>query len=73
MLDSHSLARYMEESGKEYQPWLLLQLRLRKLQERRASLSTEDYVAELEALQHDLMELGEWWVGQEAEVFGDSA
>ncbi|MGJ3252467.1 MAG: hypothetical protein ACFE0J_15275 [Elainellaceae cyanobacterium] len=73
MLNSHSLARYMEESGKEYQPWLLIQLRLQKLRERRASLSTDQYLHELTVLHQDLMNLGEWWVGRDDEVFGHNS
>ncbi|MGJ3245936.1 MAG: hypothetical protein ACFE0I_07680 [Elainellaceae cyanobacterium] len=73
MLDSHSLARYMEESGKQYQPWLLIQLRLHKLQERRVFLTSEEYLREVELLYQDLMNLGEWWVGREDEVFGKNS
>ncbi|MCM1983377.1 hypothetical protein [Lyngbya confervoides] len=68
-MDSQQLARYIEENDGLSKPWLLLQLRLRKLQERKSELSPEDYICELEELHQALMGLGEWWVGQESEVF----
>ncbi|NEQ63096.1 MAG: hypothetical protein F6K53_39370 [Moorea sp. SIO4A1] len=46
-----------------------MQLRLKKLQERRATLSSEAYIRELEDIHQDLINLGKWWVGREDEVF----
>lgn len=68
-MDSGALARFIEESDGITKPWLLVQLRMKKLQERRDTMPTEEYVKELEALHQDLMNLGEWWVGIEDEVF----
>ncbi|MEB3232774.1 MAG: hypothetical protein VKJ64_17320 [Leptolyngbyaceae bacterium] len=70
-LTSGNLARYMEETGGEFKPWLLLQLRLKKLQERRSHMDNAEYMQELADIHQDLMNLGEWWKGREAEVFGD--
>ncbi|NET47850.1 MAG: hypothetical protein F6K09_03805 [Merismopedia sp. SIO2A8] len=72
MLDSQALARYMEETGGQFKPWLLLQLRLKKLQERRAEMEASEYMRELEDVHQDLMKLGQWWKGQEADVFRDN-
>ena len=69
-MDSNDLARYIESTDGISKPWLLVQLRLKMLQERRALLSSTAYTQELAALQAELINLGEWWVGQEAEVFG---
>ncbi|MCS6783004.1 MAG: hypothetical protein RMI89_03465 [Gloeomargarita sp. SKYBB_i_bin120] len=66
-----TLARYMEATGRVAQPWLLIQLRLLKLQEERPHLPPEVYLQRLQDIHQDLMQLGEWWVGREAEVFGD--
>lgn len=68
-LDSGALARYIEEIDGISKPWLLVQLRLKKLQERKATTPPEEYSKELEALHQDLMKLGEWWVGIEDETF----
>lgn len=72
MLDSHALARYMEETGSQFKPWLLLQLRLKKLQERQAEMEPSEYMRELEDIHQDLMKLGKLWKGQEQQVFEDS-
>lgn len=69
-MDSKDLAHYIEATDGISKPWLLVQLRLQKLQERRATLSPEAYEKELADLHKDLMNLGEWWVGIEDEVFG---
>ena len=69
-MDSTNLAQYIEATGSIAKPWLLVQLRLKKLQERRATLSDNEYAQQLEDIHQDLMNLGEWWVGQENEVFG---
>ncbi|HEY9824103.1 MAG TPA: hypothetical protein V6D19_01540 [Stenomitos sp.] len=69
-MDSEQLARYIEETDGISKPWLLVQLRLKKLQERRETMSSEAYMQELQELHTALMGLGEWWVGIEDEVFG---
>lgn len=63
------LAAYMEATNKIAQPWLLAQLRLAKLQEKRPELTPEDYSQALADIHADLMRLGEWWHEQEDEVF----
>jgi hypothetical protein len=68
-MDSGQLARYIEETNGISKPWLLLQLRLKKLQERRDTTPPEEYMREVEELHAALMGLGEWWVGIEDEVF----
>lgn len=72
MLDSHALAQYMEETGGQFKPWLLLQLRLKKLQERQADMDPAEYMRALEDLHKDLMKLGKWWNGQEKQVFDEN-
>lgn len=68
-MNSKDLARYIETTQSISKPWLLIQLRLLKLKENRAELSEDEYVESLEDIQNDLMNLGEWWVGIENEVF----
>ena len=68
-MNSKELAQYMEATNSIAKPWLLLQLRLKKLQERRAQISENEYVEELEDIHKALMNLGEWWRGIEDEVF----
>jgi hypothetical protein len=68
-MDSNELARYIEATNSIAKPWLLVQLRLKKLQERRVLISEDEYVRELEDIHKDLMNLGEWWLGIEDEVF----
>lgn len=69
-LSSDSLARYIEATDGITKPWLLVQLRLKKLQERRDSLSETEYIQAVEDIHQDLMNLGDWWTGREDEVFG---
>lgn len=69
-MNSEELARYIEATDSEFKPWLLAQLRLKKLQERKAELSPAEYETALADIHQDLMNLGEWWVGREDEVFG---
>lgn len=69
VMNSKELAQYMEATNSIAKPWLLLQLRLKKLQERRSRISENEYVEELEDIHKDLMNLGEWWRGIEDEVF----
>lgn len=68
-MNSNDLAHYLESTNGISKPWLLLQLRLKKLQERRAAISPEEYARELADIHQDLMNLGEWWRGIENEVF----
>ncbi|MCC3425625.1 MAG: hypothetical protein JGK12_17250 [Microcoleus sp. PH2017_01_SCD_O_A] len=68
-MNSKDLAKYIEATDGISKPWLLVQLRMKKLQERRSQISTEEYLKELTDLHQDLMNLGEWWVGIEDEVF----
>ncbi len=69
-MDSQELARYIEATDSISKPWLLVQLRLKKLTERRSELSADEYTSELADIHKDLMNLGEWWIGIEDEVFG---
>ncbi|MFK8186382.1 MAG: hypothetical protein AB8B99_23650 [Phormidesmis sp.] len=68
-MDSNQLARYIEETNGISKPWLLVQLRLAKLKERRHEMTTEEFNTQLGELHTELMKLGEWWKGQENEVF----
>ena len=69
-MDSKELAQYIEATDGISKPWLLVQLRLRKLQERKDQMPPQEYMAQLEDIQGDLLKLGEWWKGREEEVFG---
>jgi hypothetical protein len=68
-MNSEELARYIEATNGISKPWLLIQLRLKKLEERRQTISSQEYEEELAELHKQLMNLGEWWVGMEHEVF----
>lgn len=68
-MNSEELAQYIEATNSITKPWLLVQLRLKKLQERQATLSENEYAGELADIHEDLMNLGEWWRGIENEVF----
>ncbi|MEM6449641.1 MAG: hypothetical protein AAF703_04925 [Cyanobacteria bacterium P01_D01_bin.105] len=68
-MDSHQLAKYIEETNGITKPWLLIQLRLAKLKERRDEMTTEEFNRQLSELHTELMKLGEWWKGQEDKVF----
>jgi hypothetical protein len=68
-MDSKELAQYMESTNSIAKPWLLVQLRLKKLQEHRDTIPEDVYVKELADIHEDLMNLGEWWRGLEHEVF----
>jgi hypothetical protein len=68
-MNSKDLARYIEETDGISKPWLLMQLRVQKLQENRHNLSPEEYIRQVEDLHQDLMNLGEWWKGIEDRVF----
>ena len=69
-MNSRELAQYIEATDGISKPWLLVQLRLSKLQERKDRISPQEYLSELEDIQSDLLKLGEWWKGRENEVFG---
>ncbi|MGF1587685.1 MAG: hypothetical protein ACFCU7_00305 [Pleurocapsa sp.] len=69
-MDSKELAQYIEATGGISKPWLLVQLRLSKLQERKHLMPPQEYMSELADIQADLLKLGEWWKGIETEVFG---
>ncbi|MCX7592366.1 MAG: hypothetical protein N2235_01145 [Fischerella sp.] len=68
-MDSKQLAQYMEATDSIAKPWLMVQLRLKKLQELRETLSENEYADALADIHQDLMNLGEWWHGIEDEVF----
>lgn len=68
-MNSKELAQYIEATNSITKPWLLVQLRLKKLQERQRTLSENDYANELADIHEDLMNLGEWWRGIENQVF----
>ncbi|WP_315790138.1 hypothetical protein [Fischerella sp. JS2] len=68
-MDSKDLAQYMEATDSIAKPWLMVQLRLKKLQELREALSENEYADTLADIHQDLMNLGEWWCGREDEVF----
>ena len=66
------LAHYLESRGDLSKPWMLQVLRLAKLKEARGSMSHEDYISSIKEAHSDLMRLGKFWKGREAEVFGGS-
>ncbi|HLP88022.1 MAG TPA: hypothetical protein VK184_05375 [Nostocaceae cyanobacterium] len=68
-MNSTELAQYLEATESFSKPWLLVQLRLKKLQEQRDTMSEDAYAEQLEDIYQDLMNLGEWWQGIEDEVF----
>ncbi|MEO0768113.1 MAG: hypothetical protein AAFY72_01555 [Cyanobacteria bacterium J06649_4] len=68
-MNSEDLAKYIEATDGMGKPWLLLQLRLAKLKERRQEMNAEEFNQQLAELHEELMKLGEWWVGQEKDVF----
>ena len=68
-MDSKDLAHYIESTNGISKPWLLVQLRLKKLAEKKHTLSQSEYLEQLQDIHEDLMKLGEWWKGIEKEVF----
>lgn len=68
-MNSEELAQYIEKNNGISKPWLLVQLRLKKLEENKHLLSPEEYLKQLQDIHQDMMNLGEWWVGREEEVF----
>ena len=69
-MNSQELAKYIEATNGISKPWLLIQLRLKKLEEQKDSLPKQEYLANLQDIHNDLMKLGEWWKGIEGDVFG---
>lgn len=67
-MDSRELAQFIEARDGISKPWLLVLLRLKKLEERKDTTPPEVYMEELSALHKELMGLGEWWVGNEDEL-----
>jgi hypothetical protein len=68
-MNSNDFARYIEATDGISKPWLLLQLRLAKLKERQHQMTSTEYTRELADVHNDLMKIGEWWKGQEDQVF----
>lgn len=68
-MNSVELSQYIEATEGISKPWLLIQLRILKLKENRDALSENEYMENLQDIHQDLMNLGEWWVGMEDEVF----
>ena len=68
-MNSENLAKYIEDTDSIGKSWLLVQLRLKKLAEAKPHLSPEDYMIKLDDIYRDMMNLGEWWLGLEEEVF----
>lgn len=68
-MNSEQLAQYIEATNGISKPWLLVQLRLQKLQERKQELASDEYFQQLHDIQQDLLNLGERWRGRENEVF----
>ncbi|GAP95118.1 hypothetical protein [Leptolyngbya sp. NIES-2104] len=68
-MNSNELAKYLEQTENVTKPWLLAQLRLLKLNEQRSEMSPAEYEKRLADIHQDVMNLGEWWVGIEDEVF----
>jgi hypothetical protein len=68
-MNSKELAQYIERTDGMGKSWLLVQLRLKKLEEQKPDLSIEEYTSQLADIYQDMMNLGEWWLGIESEVF----
>ncbi|MEM9246771.1 MAG: hypothetical protein AAGA67_13685 [Cyanobacteria bacterium P01_F01_bin.153] len=68
-VNSEDLARYLEDTDSIHKPWMLIQLRLKKLQERRHTMDAREYADAIADIHADLMKLGKWWEGRESEVF----
>jgi hypothetical protein len=68
-MNSQELARYIEQTDGMGKSWLLVQLRLKKLEEQKPELSIEEYTTRLDDIYQNMMNLGEWWLGIESEVF----
>ncbi|PSO80000.1 MAG: hypothetical protein BRC51_02350 [Cyanobacteria bacterium SW_12_48_29] len=59
-MDSKKLAQYIQATDSISKPWLLVKMRLKKLQENKATLSQAEYLRELEEIHQDMMNLSEW-------------
>lgn len=68
-MNSDDLARYIEQTDGLSKPWMLIQWRLKKLQEQKDEMDPDVYMQELADLHQSLMSLGKWWIGRENEVF----
>ncbi|RPF79263.1 MAG: hypothetical protein CBB80_011240 [Synechococcus sp. TMED20] len=64
------LARFLEQRGELTKPWNLQMLRLQKLKEEKGAMTPEAYLEKIRDAHQDLMRLGRFWEGREAEVFG---
>lgn len=64
------LARYLEQQGAISKPWLLMQIRLSKLKEEKPSMGSDEYLRRIQDAHQDLMRIGAFWKGREAETFG---
>jgi hypothetical protein len=62
MTNSKDLAKYIESINGISKPWLLAQLRLKKLEENKPFLSPDEYLIQLQDIQQDVMNIGEWWL-----------
>ncbi len=69
-MNSQELAKYIEATNGISKPWLLIQLRLKKLEEQKNNIPKQEYLANLQDIHNDLMKLGEWWKGIEGDVIG---
>ena len=67
--NSADLARYLESRGELGKPWMWHLLRLAKLKEAKDTMEPQEFVERLGEAHADLMRLGEFWKGREAEVF----
>jgi hypothetical protein len=68
-MNSRDPAKYIEHTDGMSKLWLLVQLRLKKLAEANPDLSPEEYMFGLKDIHRDSMNLSEWWLGMENEVF----
>lgn len=68
-MDLKDIAQYIEITDGASKPWLLIQLRLKRLEADRPHLDLDTYHERLQELHRDMMALGEWWVGREEELF----
>ncbi|NCO74475.1 MAG: hypothetical protein GW795_10950 [Cyanobacteria bacterium] len=62
MTNSENLAKYIESIDGISKPWLLAQIRLKKLEENKPFLSPDEYLKQLKDIHQDVMNLGEWWI-----------
>lgn len=66
-MDSKELAQFIEAKDGISKPWLLVLLRLKKLEEHRDQYAPDEYLRAVADLHQDMMNLGEWWIGREDE------